>query len=136
MAASAGREVVAGAGRGDNSQPKTEQNRGKTEERRKTTERWRQQGTGELDGGGAMSGDSTGRQQKLGCRRQVVAARGGKEKEGKGGGVSRVGREAGERIGEFFSFVLLLHLLFDRFAWLSLFLFLILVILNLHTYSP
>ena len=52
MVARAGREVVAGAGRGDNSQPKTEQNRGKTEEGRKTKERWRQQGTSKLDGGG------------------------------------------------------------------------------------
>jgi len=66
----------------------------------------------------------------------VVATRGGKEKEEKGGGVSRVGREAEERIGEFFSFILLLHVLFDSFAWLSLFLFLILVRLALHTYLP
>ena len=83
---------MAGVGRGDNSQPKTEQNRGKTEEGRKTTERWRQQGTGELDGGGG----GVRRWQKVGRQRQVVAARGGKEKEEKGAGVSRVGRGRGK----------------------------------------
>ena len=50
----------------------------------------------------AASGGSTGWRQKAGRRQRVMAVRGGKEKEEKGGGVSQVGREARERIGDFF----------------------------------